>query len=318
MKAHASVLVLAALWSFAGTALLPARAGACGVVAIPSSFTDQRAFAVPTAAYDLRTLRFWLDSDGSGFIFDDVVRRYGTIVPSTPGNTRARLPRFAQGASIPALTAPEGTLAVLDRDSVSHDPIFAGLAGQLGASWLQNRVWTFDYVRQKLLWRCDGSEPAHSSAEEVRLSFATDASGKLSGGLQYPQVNVRIAGQQFLASLDTAATVALSPAGLSAMPRGGAVRATTFATSALVAQWRAQHPKWPYVANAGRQSDISAIMIPVVEAGDVRFVNVWVTTRPGDDVFEGEREKIKLGPTAFGCCTLTIDYRRGHAIVQSR
>ena len=94
------------------------------------------------------------------------------------------------------------------------------------------------------------------------------------------------------------------------------MRATSFATRALVTQWHEQHPSWRYIKNAGQQAGIDAIRVPEVSAGAVQFHDVWFTTRPDDDVFEGEREQLKLGPTAFGCCVLTVDYRRRRAILQ--
>ena len=310
----------AALW-LSVAMLIPPRAGAlaCGIMTIPSLFVQQRAFATPVAAADHDTLRFWLDSDGSGFIFDDVARKYGTLSDSEKSaHARSRLPLFTSSTSIPPLLANGGTLGVLSRSDVSGDPIFAGLVGQLGASWLQKRVWTFDYERSRLLWRCNGTEPMHQADEEIALSFQTDASGRLMDGLQYPQLTVSVDGVSYLASLDTAATVALSQSGLLALPKGGAVRATSFVTHALASRWHAAHPRWHYLQQAGQTRGIAAIRVPAIEAGPVRFHDVWFTTRPGDDVFEGEKEGVKLGPSAFGCCVLTIDYPRRRVIFQKR
>jgi hypothetical protein len=237
---------------------------------------------------------------------------------SENNSTRARLPRFTQNATIPALTVHGGTLSVLHRADVARDPIFAGLDGQLGASWLQHRVWTFDYRRSTVHWRCDGGEPAHAADEEIPLSFSLEESGRLTGGVQYPQLQIVIAGEPLLASLDTAATVALSPRGVAALHGSEAVRATSFVTQALVARWHELHPSWTYIGDAGQQRGITAILVPSVRAGPVRFTKVWFTTRPEDDVFAGERERVKLGPTAFGCCSVTIDYARRRAIVQKR
>jgi len=318
MTAGARSRLCATLCVLAPWALtIPVQARACGVVSIPALFVSQRVFAMPVAAADLRPLRFWVDSDGSGFIFDDVARRYGILAQeAASSHARAGLPRFVSSANIPPLTAHAGTLSVMRRAEVARDPIFDGLDGQLGASWLQHRVWTFDFPGHRFVWRCDGSEPDHAPSREIPLAFAVDAAGHLIGGVEYPQLDVTIAGTHFLASLDTAATVALSKHGVDALQGLEAVRATSFATRALVAQWHERHPSWPYVRDAGQQSGIDAIRVPEVGAGSVRFANVWFTTRPSDDVFEGEREQVKLGPTAFGCCALTIDYPRRRAIIQ--
>ncbi len=294
-----------------------AMARACGVVAIPSMFSAGRSFATPVAAADGRSLFFWVDSDGSGFEFDDVARRYATLSPAL-GNSapRASLPAFSSRGAIPGLAASGATLPVLRRSDVAGDALFAGLAGQLGASWLEHRVWTFDYPHAAIVWRCDASDPPHERAEEIALSFALDDHGRLEGGAQYPQLRVHIDGADLLASVDTAASVSLSTRAKAAMHDSvPAVRATSFATQALVRLWHARHPQWTYIPDAGSEQGVAAILVPTVTAGQVRFSGVWFTTRPSDDVFSGERESLKLGPSAFGRNMLTLDYRRRIAIV---
>ncbi len=73
-------------------------------------------------------------------------------------------------------------------------------------------------------------------------------------------------------------------------------------------QWHAAHPDWTYIADAAYSPGISLIRIPEVHADRVTFRNVWFSTRPGDDVFQGDTVDAKLGPTAFGKCAVTIDY----------
>src|SRR6516162_5578147 len=138
MTAGARSRLCATLCVLAPWALtIPVQARACGVVSIPALFVSQRVFAMPVAAADLRPLRFWVDSDGSGFIFDDVARRYGILAQeAASSHARAGLPRFVSSANIPPLTAHAGTLSVMRRAEVARDPIFDGLDGQLGASWL--------------------------------------------------------------------------------------------------------------------------------------------------------------------------------------
>jgi hypothetical protein len=50
------------------------------------------------------------------------------------------------------------------------------------------------------------------------------------------------------------------------------------------------------------------IRVPAVSAGGVAFRDVWFSTRPNDDVFQGDTVDVKLGPSAFGNCAVTIDY----------
>jgi hypothetical protein len=295
-----------------------ARAQPCGSVSIPAEFVARRVFATPTVATDGRKLRLWVDSDGGGFIFDDVARRYKTFSSATNApRPLARLPAFAGIGRIPAPSGRGGLLSILARSDVGSDPIFRGMDGQLGASWLMNRVWTIDYPRRKLAWRCGGADPPHLTSQVIPLAFAVDARGKLFHGVQYPQMELIIDGHRFLASLDTAATVALSTNGIDA-PKGGlpVISGTSFAKRAIVTRWHSLHKAWPFVPNAGLEPGISAIRIPLVRAGPVRFHDVWFTTRPSDDVFGGETVDLKLGPTAFGGDVLTLDYPRRLAIIQ--
>lgn len=308
-----------------------ALAASCAPAQLPAVFAGGRAFATPIVDSDARRLRLWIDSDGSGFLFDDVAARYHTIIVA--GNTagqRATLPQWSARATIPALTRPAiragptesvthgATLPILRRSDMAGDPIFDGLDGQLGASWLQNRSWTFDYVRGTLALRCDGMDPPHSKAEEIKLSYALDSSGKLAGGLQYPRLSATVDGRSFPTSLDTAASVALSHPGRARMKdQLPIVRATSFAMRSVVARWHAEHPEWRYDANAGSMPGVEAILVPSVSADKVRFRNVWFTTRPDDDVFEGDDVDLKLGPTAFCRSVITIDYVHKVAIVQA-
>jgi len=308
---------LAPLVGLFACAVTEAAAQTCGDIPIPATFVEQRVIATPVAASGAQKVRLWIDSDGEGFLFDDVALRYATYLPTGPDEpVKARLPAFTMGGRFPQPSSYGSALGVMRRAEVHGDPIFAGLDGQLGASWLQRRVWTFDYPDRSLVWHCDGAQPPHTPADEVPILFATDPSGKLLGGAEYPQIHVDVAGQRFLASLDTAATVALSAQGMHALGPGQAVRATSFATRSVVAAWHARHPDWRYFANAGQTVGIVAIRVPIVTAAAVRFRNVWFTTRPDDDVFQGEQEQLKVGPTAFGCCVLTIDYLRHQAVVR--
>jgi hypothetical protein len=291
----------------------------CASIEIPATFVDQRVIATPVAASGGQTLRLWVDSNGAGFLFDDVARRYGTLVgTSSTQAPRARLPAFTMAQRFPLPSSHDGTLSVMPKAGVRSDPIFFGLDGQLGASWLQRRVWTFDYPRRALVWHCDGAQPPHAAADEIPISFATDANGKLAGDAEYPQLQVDVAGENFLASLDTAASVALSAQGVAALGPGGVVRSTSFARHSIVRSWHKLHPDWRYVADAGQAAGVAAIRVPLLRAAAVRFPDVWFTTRPDDDVFQGEKDQLKVGPTAFGCCALTIDYVRQHAIVRHR
>jgi hypothetical protein len=199
----------------------------------------------------------------------------------------------------PAVTGNHGALPVLNDGDVANDPIFSGVDGQLGWSWLSDRIWTIDYVGRRFYW--DHTAPPYPAAARVGLSF--------DRAHRYPQMDISIDGKTYKAALDTAASVALSQRIVASLNDGlPPVRATSFIPRRTLDAWRAEHPDWTYVADAGVSKGVALIRVPEVRAGRVVFHDVWFSTRPNDDVFEGETVEAKLGPTAFSKCAVTIDY----------
>ncbi|MGZ3518750.1 MAG: hypothetical protein ACXVAM_16520 [Vulcanimicrobiaceae bacterium] len=210
--------------------------------------------------------------------------------------------------SFPPVKLDGGRLPILDAGQVRNDPIFAGVDGQLGGSRLSDRICTIDYVAHRL-W-LDSTAPAAAPADIVPLAFDREH--------RYPSLEIQIDGQQLHASLDTAATVALSETAMRTLadelPN---VRATSFVPRPTLSLWHNKHPDWPYIADGGATPGIAPIRVPEVRASRVVFNNVWLSTRPGDDVFAGETIDAKLGPTAFGDRVVTIDYVRDDAVFAS-
>jgi hypothetical protein len=266
-------------------ALLPLAAGAAGTppppdVELPALFRGGRPFARLTAAGDARVIA-WLDTDGSGFITRAAAQRLALTIG------RAPLPAFVE--QVPALGG-DGTLAVIDPDP--KDPILAGIDVQLGGSWFAKRVWTIDYRNEHILWHADGRAIAADAINPVQLHFS-------KGG--YPEVPVVVEGELIPMYLDTAASV---------VERSGTVAATSFITRALMAKWRAAHPEWS-VHNIS--PGIDRIEVPEVRVLSIAFGNVSFTTRPDDDVFEGDPIAGKLGSNAWAFRVLMLDYVRGVA-----
>jgi hypothetical protein len=263
-------------------------------VELPSAFSGGRAFVMPRVANSDRRLTLWVDTDGSGFLRSGVVQ---ALHLQTDGKT-AYLPRLNE-AAFPPVTGNRGALPVLDDAGVSDDPIFNGLDGQLGWSWLGDRIWTIDYVGHHIYW--DRTAPPFRDSNLVPLTF--DRSHR------YPALDMVIDGKTYRSALDTAATVALSQRTVTLLNDGmPQVRATSFIPKRLLESWHATHPQWQYLPNAGFAPGIAMIRVPEVRANHITFHDVWFSTRPGDDVFQGETVDAKLGPTAFGKCAVTIDY----------
>ncbi len=269
--------------------------GAVPHTELPATFMGGRVFVMPRVATANRRLALWLDSGGDGFLRDSLVNELG--LQTTAAHT-AYLPKLDERA-FPAPAGDHGALPILDDRQVANDPIYTGIDGQLGWTWLDDRIWTIDYVERHLYQ--DYSAPPYPDADRVALSFDSKH--------RYPRMDVMIDGRHYEASLDTAASVALSETALQrlgdALP---GVRATSFIPQRTLDAWHAAHPEWTYIANAGVSKGVSLIRVPDVRAARVVFRGVWFSTRPNDDVFQGERADLKLGPSAFGNCAVTLDY----------
>lgn len=268
---------------------------------LPSTFSGDRLFVMPLVANSSRRLALWVDSDGDGFIREKAVSelQLQTVTQLKPQTVQAAyLPRLDE-RDFPPPTGNHGVLAVLEDADVAGDPVFNGFDGQLGWTWLGDRIWTIDYVGHHLYW--DHTAPAYSARDRVGLTFDRMH--------RYPQLDIVVDGKTYRAALDTAASVALSTKTIAALNDAmPAVRATSFIPRRIAGAWHAAHSDWPYIADAGASKGVSLIRVPEVQAGRVVFHDVWFSTRPGDDVFSGGTVEAKLGPTAFSKCAVTLDY----------
>jgi hypothetical protein len=230
--------------------------------------------------------------------------------PDGKARTWTRLPSFVPEASIPAPAGRDGRLFVFVRDEAErNDPILVGFDGQLGASWFQDRVWTFDYrVPRVLLRDAIGAD----DGPRVPVRFATGADGRRIDGGQFPRVSVVVAGEQHAMSFDTAATVALKDDGHSRrLNVERLVRATSFVRRSVLEAWRRAHPDWPVSEDVSVHPGVVAIRVPSVRLGTIELGSVEFTTRPSDDVFDGEPGLDgKLGANAFAGRVVTLDYPR--------
>ena len=243
---------------------------------VPSRLRANR-FLLIGRAPDGAELAFWLDNDGDGFIFADVLARY-RIDGADPDAFARLLPR----GEIPP---PASRIPVIARDPA--EPLFAGIDGQLGVSWFAGRVVELDY-----------------RAATVNL-LAADASRRPAMLPQRGQTAL-VAGLRRRAALDTAASVALKPAAAQAT-LGEALQATTFISRATLNALTAIQPDLHVYDDAGAVPGIDLVRVPELTFVAATFHNVWCTTRPNDDVFERAAIDVKLGANAFGDRTLVLD-----------
>jgi len=253
-------------------------------VDLPGVFVGGRPFLRLTTADGTRVLA-WLDTDGSGFVTEALVRRLNLAVTGR----RAAVPIWREQCPPPG---GDGLLPILP--ATEKDPILAGIDVQLGGTWFAHRVWTIDYRNQKIVWHSTGGAAASDAVNPVPMKFMDER--KL-----YPLIPVIVEGEVITMVLDTAASVLRGP---------GDVVATSFITQARFASWHAAHPEW---AVKGIADGVDSIDVPGVRVGNVQLGGVTFTTRPKDDVFEGETVSGKLGSNAWVARELIIDYTRSVA-----
>jgi hypothetical protein len=263
-----------------------------GDLQIPVDLRGGRFFAVPQTI-DGRNFACWLDTDGSGFVFDSAVERFELLTSVSGGSHVAALPRFAPTRSIPPLVTST-TLPIFERTASDlADPILQGFDAQLGGSWFAQRAWRLDFVRGTMTMLASPS--LASTTDVLKLSFE-----ELS-----PQVRVRVGDEPDVAmSFDIAASVAYLPR----YAEGVEVRATSFIPRATLERWRTKHPEWVVDRNVSPTAGVDRIIVPEIYLGKNRLDNVAFTTRPDDDVFAGGRAGGKLGASAYGNRVVWIDY----------
>ena len=253
-------------------------------VELPAVFLGGRPFLRLTAADGTRAL-VWLDTDGSGFVTETLVRRLNLSVTGK----RAAVPIWREQVPPPG---GDGLLPILPANE--NDPLLVGIDVQFGGTWFAQRVWTIDYRNQQIVWHSTGIAAASDAVNPVRLKFSDDR--KL-----YPLVPVIVDGELIPMALDTAASVLRKP---------GDVTATSFVTHDRFARWHAKHPEWNTKQIA---AGVDAIDVPDVRIANVEIGGVMFTTRPNDDVFEGEDVAGKLGSNALVARELILDYTRSVA-----
>ena len=252
-------------------------------IELPGVFLGGRPFLRLTTPDGMRVL-VWLDTDGSGFITEALVRRLNLAVTGK----RAAVPIWREQVPPPG---GDGLLPIL---TANDDPILVGIDVQFGGTWFAKRVWTIDYRNQQIVWHSDGRAAVSDAVNPVRLKFTDDR--KL-----YPLVPVVVTGELIPMALDTAASVVRKP---------GDVAATSFVTHERFARWHGAHPEWTTRHIA---AGVDAIDVPDVRVANAELGEVTFTTRPNDDVFEGESIAGKLGSNALAARELILDYTRAAA-----
>jgi hypothetical protein len=258
-------------------------------VVLPTQYDQDRFFVVPVIAGG-EVIRLLTDTGGGVLIFDDAAMRLklsvtGVTLTEYKGMA-AKFPEFEAGKEIPA-PKTEGDVV-----PIAPGPIRMRLSwltkdidGIIGQGWFGDRVWTLDYPGRKLIYHVEGKAAHSDKAHRVELGFRKNELGQRA--INYPRIEVEIAGGTLDVLLATGSSVAITAEALKAIDEGGpAIQATSLISNSIFDQWKKEHPEWRVVANAEETSGEPMIEVPELTVAGFTVRNVWFTQRPDNNFSE--------------------------------
>jgi hypothetical protein len=295
-------------------------------VTIPTRYLAHRFVATPTTI-DNVTMTLFTDSAGGLFIYEDVAQRLKLSVVTLPEKennrelTVAALPIFKSSTGIPPPLGSPFEQRLFIRSRPANATSLDQRDGMLGQQWFAERVWTFDYPKQTLLWRAAGDLPPHDKSHEVKLAFKTAPSGKRQ--TNFARIQIEVDGETLDFLLDTGATNILSEEVLKQINDGGpAERGTSFLTRSVFERWHKKHPEWRALENIKTLTGAAMIEVPAVKIGGFTVGPVWFTVQPDlafhtymaqfmDKPTEGA-----LGGSALQYLRMTVDWPNAVAVFE--
>ena len=285
--------------------LAAALQGACETpapghpVRIPADDVNDTFYATPITA-DGKKLRFYTDSGGATLVFASVAHSDGFPLTGTGEAQTALLPRLACDAYVPDPQPPGFRVApdTLRSHLLVNDPNQSGI---LGALWLDNRTWTWDYPGRALYWRANGDVPDVAADHVAELGFQKDAGKHASG---FPRINVQIEGVAYDFLLDTGAMSLVS----------NELRASSFITASIAARWHRAHPDWPYIPHGEGGSGADMIRVANVRIGGYDSGPAWFAVRPDKNYSQFMSQWMdkpvvgSIGGSVLHGLRMTVDY----------
>jgi hypothetical protein len=194
------------------------------------------------------TLRFLADTGGPTYVYDHVADRYADPSDSTLDDHEARMPLFADGASIPPISGSDERMIRRAFDSTD----FRGdRDGMLGHAWFAGRAWTLDYGNESLQFHPpDWDTPRTAGTTRMYPENTGDLPART-----LPVVDLTVDGADYRFLLDIGATLVLTDSALGELSDGlPARRATSFVVASVFDAWRDRHPEWRVIDDADRIS----------------------------------------------------------------
>jgi hypothetical protein len=198
----------------------------------------------------------------------------------------------------------------------------ASADGVFGENWFAHQTWTWDYARQRLVWRPKNWRPA-TDAREFPVSFQRDDQGRRTDN--YPLVTMQVDGAAIPMLFDTGASTVLTPTALHALNDGKpAQRSTSMITHSVFEAWHQRHADWRLIDDAQLGTHSRMILVPELQLAGYRCGPVWFTERPDENFHEvmsslmsGQVEG-SIGGNAFGGLVISMDYPKSLAWIQMK
>lgn len=324
---YCTIFIIVALFIFPTQEITQSSGKPLKPLILPTSYEGHRFYVEPVTT-DGRKFKFFTDTGGGDFIFNDAVERNNLPIEEHTAEGRkfkvVTLPSFKSDLSIPLPQGKNGRLRVSKESKQSADWWVGGEAdGMLGQEWFGERVWTFDYPGRRLLLHASGDLPKYDSTHKVTLGFQVDEKGKRA--LDFPRIQVIIDSETLDLLFDTGATTSLSDSALKIMQdKDGVVRATSFITNSIFQKWQQRHPDWRVIEKAETTTGQSMIEVPSVTVAGYTVGPIWFTNKPDKSFHEFMTQfmdkKIEgaLGGNALRFFQITVDYPNAIAIFKKK
>lgn len=294
---------------------------------LPVRYDEHRFYVEPVTENGTK-ISFYTDTGGGTFIYKTAAERLNlsSTFLGKEGNTdiyAVQLPEFKPGISIPSVLQGEGKLPVYAPPATNSRAFGANWDGMLGERWFGGRVWTFDYPQKQLILRATGDVPQQKAQHQVSLGFKTDANGKRT--INFPRIQVEIAGEILDLLFDTGATTNLSDSAHAALNDNRAKeRATSFIIASMFEKWRKKHSDWRVIEQADMIGDLREPMIevPQIKIAGYEVGPVWFTCRRDGNFHQymsqwmDKKVEGAIGGNALQHFRITVDYPKAIAVFE--
>ncbi|UVI29416.1 hypothetical protein [Paenibacillus spongiae] len=284
---------------------------------MPAEFIENRIIVRPKTKQGT-TFRLLADTGGGCFITPEAARKANLFVSEDiMDGARCKLaepPIFLDSDWIPPLMmkGDHGKYPVLEEQST----FLEGLDGLIGQAWFADRVWTFDYFAEKIIYHdqwASNKSITNDRCHCVQLGFQKDNNGVRNN--HFPRIQAVIDGETIDFLFDTGATLCLSDKGLSELnDKGSRFRGTSFITHSVFKKWVARHPDWRVIGNAEQHTGLPIIEVPEMIIAGCTVGPVWFTMRPDPNFHEfmsqwmDKQVEGALGGSVFQYFRITLDY----------